>query len=207
MNDADTSTSCDPRPAQRRARWPPACRSPGVLVEDLPESSGECFRLAGISELAAHEAAVMAGKHGRLLTKQFGGGHRRTSGEGAHGLLANAYHDACRRRGQRVEVRLIAADGPGPVGEQRVVPRAVILAWHPELSGIRCGLGEVVVSELSLPRGHCDEGRHAGTPTLGLVRVPKACLGALGSLRVPKYRDERWLMRQQGGHVVGVCRH
>ncbi len=49
--------------------WPPACRSPGVLVEDLSQSSGECFGLAGISELAAHEAAVMAREHRRLLTK------------------------------------------------------------------------------------------------------------------------------------------
>src|SRR5438105_15516826 len=40
-----------------------------VLVEDLAQFAGEGFGFAGISRLAAHEAAVMAGEHRRLLTK------------------------------------------------------------------------------------------------------------------------------------------
>jgi len=38
-------------------------------VEDLAQFAGKGFWLAGVSRLAAHEAAVMAGKNGRLLPK------------------------------------------------------------------------------------------------------------------------------------------
>ena len=40
-----------------------------VLVEDVAQCACEGFGLAGVSELAAHEAAVMAGEHRRLLIK------------------------------------------------------------------------------------------------------------------------------------------
>src|SRR5688500_15546588 len=60
-----------------------------LVVEDLAESAREGFWLAGVSELAAEEAAVVAREHGRLLTEQLGGGHRRAPGEGAQGLLAH----------------------------------------------------------------------------------------------------------------------
>ena len=40
-----------------------------VLLEDLAQFAGEGFGFAGISRFAAHEAAVMAGEHRRLLTK------------------------------------------------------------------------------------------------------------------------------------------
>ena len=42
---------------------------------------------------------------------------------------------------------------------------------------------------------------------LGLVCVPNASAGALGSLRVLKHLDEGRLVCHQGGHVAGVCRH
>jgi hypothetical protein len=35
-----------------------------------------------VSELAAEEAAVVAWEHGRVVTEQLGGGHRRAAGEG-----------------------------------------------------------------------------------------------------------------------------
>ena len=115
--------------------------------------------------------------------------------------------DARRRRGQGVDVGTVVADRPGPVGEQRVVTGAVVLARHPELGRIRRGLSEVVVGELALPRRHCDEGRHAGTRPLGLVHIPKAGAGALGSLGVGEHRDDRRLVCHQRRHDVGVCRH
>jgi hypothetical protein len=40
-----------------------------VLVEDVSQFACEGFGLTGVSELPAHEAAVMAGEHRRLLTK------------------------------------------------------------------------------------------------------------------------------------------
>src|SRR5436305_804830 len=80
----------------------------------------------------------------------------------------------------RVEGGAIAGDRPGPVGEQRVIAGAVVFGRHSERGGIRRGLGEVFVGEFASPRRHCDEGRHAGTPPLGLVRVAHAGAGALG---------------------------
>jgi hypothetical protein len=50
-----------------------------VFVEHLAQFAGEGFGLAGVSELAAEEATVVARVHGRLLTEQFGGGDRRAS--------------------------------------------------------------------------------------------------------------------------------
>jgi len=46
-----------------------------VLVEDVAKLAREGFGLAGVSGLAAEEAAVVTGKHGRLLAEQLGGGH------------------------------------------------------------------------------------------------------------------------------------
>jgi hypothetical protein len=94
---------------------PTAARASVVVVEDVAQLAREGFGLAGVSELAAQEAAVVAGEHGRLLTEQFGGGHRRAAGEGARGLLAHGDHDSRGRRGQRVDVGVIAADRPRPV--------------------------------------------------------------------------------------------
>ncbi len=148
--------------------------------EDVAQFAREGLGLTGVSELAAEEAAVVAREQGRRLTEQFGGGHGRASGERAQGLLAHSDHDAGRRRGQPVDVRAIVADRPGPVGEQRIVTRAVVLARHPEQNRIRRGLGEVVVGELALPRRHCDEGSHARIRPTCLVRVPNAVAGALG---------------------------
>jgi hypothetical protein len=53
-----------------------------VATKDVAQSAGEVFGLAGVSGLAAEEAAVVAREHGRLLPKQLGGGHRCASGEG-----------------------------------------------------------------------------------------------------------------------------
>src|SRR5947209_10975215 len=106
-----------------------------VVVENVAQFAGEGFGLAGVSELAAEEAAVVARKYGRLLPEQRGGGHRGAAGEGAEGLLADGDHDACRRRGQSVEVGAIAADRPGPFGEKRVVTGTVVLRRHPEACG------------------------------------------------------------------------
>jgi hypothetical protein len=50
--------------------------------------------LAGVSVLAAEEAAVVAREDGRLLAEQLGGGHGCASGERAQGLLAYGHHDA-----------------------------------------------------------------------------------------------------------------
>ena len=48
-----------------------------AIGEDVAQLAGEGFGLAGVSGVAAHEAAVMAGEDRRLLTKPFGRGHRR----------------------------------------------------------------------------------------------------------------------------------
>jgi hypothetical protein len=47
----------------------------------------------------------------------------------------------------------------------------------------------------------------AGVRPLGLVRVPNARTGALGSLGVGKHRDEGGLVRYQGRDVVRVGGH
>jgi hypothetical protein len=58
-----------------------------------------------------------------------------------------------------------------------------------------------------MPRCHGDEGCHASTRPAGLVRVPNAGEGALGGCGVGENRDERRLVRHQGGHVAGAGRH
>lgn len=70
-------------------------------VEDLAQSAGEGFGLAGVAELTAEETAVVAGEHRRLLTEQLGGRHCGAPGEGALRLLAHGDHDTGRRRRQR----------------------------------------------------------------------------------------------------------
>ncbi len=55
---------------------------------------GEGFGLAGVAELGAEEAAVVAWEDRGPLAEQIGGGHRRTSGEDALGLLPHGDHDA-----------------------------------------------------------------------------------------------------------------
>src|SRR5215470_7794601 len=54
-----------------------------AVAEDVSQFAREGLGLAGVSELAAEEAAVVAGEHDRLLAEQLGGGQRRPSGEGA----------------------------------------------------------------------------------------------------------------------------
>src|SRR3954470_9090134 len=120
-------------------------------VEDLAQPAREGLRLAGVAELAAEKATVVAREHGRLLAEQLGGGRRRASSEDALGLLAHGNDDPRRRRGQRGDVGAIAADRPRAIGEQRVVARAVVLGRHPEGSRIRPGLREVLVGELAPP--------------------------------------------------------
>ena len=44
--------------------------SSGRVVEHLAQPAGERLGLAGVAELAADEAAVMAREHGRLLPEQ-----------------------------------------------------------------------------------------------------------------------------------------
>src|SRR5512133_692651 len=79
-------------------------------VENFAQLACECLRLAGVAVLAAHEAAMVAGEHGRLLPEQLGGGDGGASGEGAQRLLTHGDHDACPCRGQCVDVRTIAGD-------------------------------------------------------------------------------------------------
>src|SRR4051794_41407047 len=56
----------------------PAVRSRrgGHLVEHVAQSARERLGLAGVAELAAEEAAVVAREHGHLLTEQLGGRDR-----------------------------------------------------------------------------------------------------------------------------------
>src|SRR2546423_4820246 len=76
--------------AEARLPGPAKLSASVVIVEDVAQSAGEGFRLAGVSVLAAHEATVMAREYRRSLTKQFGGGHRRTPGDRGHGALSHA---------------------------------------------------------------------------------------------------------------------
>src|SRR5215469_11348999 len=92
------------------------CRS-ALLEKDVAQFPGEGFGLARVSGLATDKAAVMAGEDRCLRTEQFCRGHRRATGERPHRLFTHSDHDACRRRGKRVEVRAIAADRTGAVGE------------------------------------------------------------------------------------------
>jgi hypothetical protein len=88
-------------PGRLSERWPADSSAVVEVVAKLPR---EGFGLARISGLAAEETAVVAREHGRLLTEQLSGCHRRAPGEGVAGLLANGDHDASRRRGQRVDI-------------------------------------------------------------------------------------------------------
>src|SRR6185295_4140296 len=63
------------RPAPRRGG---RSREPASLAvaEDLSQFAREGLGLAGVSKIAAEEAAVVAREHGRLLTEQLGGCER-----------------------------------------------------------------------------------------------------------------------------------
>jgi hypothetical protein len=74
------------------------------VVEDFAQFAREGLGMIRLAELAAEEAAVVAREYGRLLTEQLGGRHRCASGEGAQRLLSYGEHDACRCRGQRVDL-------------------------------------------------------------------------------------------------------
>ena len=63
-----------------------------VVAENVAQGARERLGLAGVSGLAAEEAAVVAREHGRPLTKQLGGGHRGAPGEGVQRLLAHGDH-------------------------------------------------------------------------------------------------------------------
>ncbi len=52
-----------------------SCRSSAAAVQHVAEPVGERLGLAGVAELAAEEAAVVAREHGRLLPEQRGGRH------------------------------------------------------------------------------------------------------------------------------------
>src|SRR4029077_354581 len=161
-----------------------------VAVEDLAQPAREGLRLAGVAGLAAYEAAVMAGEHGRLLTHQLCSGLRRPSGECALGLLTDSDHDPRRGRGQGVEIGAIAADRPRPVRKERVVTPAVVLSAHSELGRIGCRGRKELVGELSPPRGHRDESGHACAPPIRFVCIPKSRAGLLRSLCVRKHGDQ-----------------
>ena len=75
------------RPGTRRAAGPN-----GTLGRNVAPHAGEGFGLAGVAGVAAHEAPVRAREDRRLLTKQFGCGHRRASGKGPRGLFAHSDH-------------------------------------------------------------------------------------------------------------------
>jgi hypothetical protein len=67
--------------------------------------------------------------------------------------------------------------------------------------------GRSSLGELAVPRRHGDERRHTGTAPLGQVHVAKAVAGPLRRGGVGQRRDERRLVGDQRGHVVGVGRH
>ena len=70
------------------------------------------------------------------------------------------------------------------------------------------GLGEVRVGELARPHGQADERRHAGAHTLGLVGLPHPTERAVRRLGVVRQGPgRRWLVGDEGRHVVGVQRH
>src|SRR5689334_13142194 len=103
-----------------------------VAVEHLTQLGREGLRLPAVAELATEEAAVVAREHGRGLTEQLRGGHRRATREHAERLLADRDDDAGRRRDEPVDVGAVAADRPRPVGEQGVAAGAVVLGRHAE---------------------------------------------------------------------------
>src|SRR5215469_3411849 len=96
-------------------------RRRSLVAENVAQLAGERFGLARISEVAAEESSVVTREHGRSLPEPLGGGHRGATGERVQRLLAHGDHDARRRGAQRLDVRTVAADRRGAVGEQRVV--------------------------------------------------------------------------------------
>ena len=88
---------------------------PQAETSPVAQPAREGFGLAGVSRVAPHEAPVMAWEDRRVLTKQFGGCHRRASGKGSRGLFTHSDDDTCRRRDQRVEVGAIAGHRRGMV--------------------------------------------------------------------------------------------
>src|SRR5579884_3203433 len=126
-------------------------------IENLAQLAGECFRLAGVGRIAAHEAPMMAGENDRLLTQTFGRGCGRAPGEGLGRLFTHGYHDVGRSRLQGREIGAEHDDGYGLVGEQWIVASAVVLRRQSELGRIRQRLREVLLRKLSLPRRHGDE--------------------------------------------------
>src|SRR5437870_11079616 len=80
----------------------------GVPIEDLAQLGRELVRLSRPSELATHEAAVMAREDDGLRSQSLSHGERAAVGHLARGLLAGRQHDSRGRRSQRVEIGLIA---------------------------------------------------------------------------------------------------
>jgi hypothetical protein len=148
---------------------------------------------------------VVAGEDRRLLAEGLGGRDRRASGEDGLGLDADGDHDAGRRGRQRVDVELVVGDGVRDVGEERVATGSVVVGRHAELDRIGGWLGEELVGELALPGGHGHERGHPGSGALGAVDVLKRSLGGAGPVGVGQHIDQRWLMRDEGGDIVGVC--
>jgi hypothetical protein len=107
--------------------------------------------VAGVAELSAHEAAMVAGEDRRLLPELLGQGDRGPTGVDLHRLLAHGDDDTGRRGLQSLDVRLVEADRPGDVGQERVAPRAVILGRHAERGGVGRRLREVLVGDLAFP--------------------------------------------------------
>lgn len=101
--------------SQRRSRGPTA--GSVALGEGVAQRAGECFGLAGVGGVAAYKPAMVAGKDRRLLTRSFGRGHRRASGEGPDGLFSHDDHDACRRPASASKSGAIAGGVRGSVRE------------------------------------------------------------------------------------------
>ena len=86
-----------------------------VTDEHLAQLGGEGFGLAGVAELATHEAAVVAGEDCRLLAELFGQCDRAPAGIDLHRLLPERDHDPGRRCLQGLEIRLVEGNRPGSV--------------------------------------------------------------------------------------------
>jgi hypothetical protein len=121
-------------------------------------------------------------------------------------LAAGCRDDPGRGAPERIEVGLVVRAGDDVLGEQHVVPRAVVMGRHAEHRRVRAGLLLDVVGERSAMPGDGHEMRHASPGPVALVGGGDRADGGLGVVGVRKDGCQRWLVGDQRPHVLRVGR-
>ena len=159
-----------------------------------------------MGRVADGEAAVVTREDERLGAERLGEGARGAGGDRLPRLLPHGEDQTVPRGAQRLEVRLVGGHGRARPGQQRVLPRAVVLVGQAELGGIGQGPGEELLGELALPHAHGEEGGEPRAPAALLIGAADGVVRALGELRVGQHAHDGRLMGDDPADVLGMRR-